>query len=72
MTKRLLSEGDSDCAVMRYLFEKHGRFPKEYTDLDDYSKGVIFAFVEDIAEKAEADRKKMEQQSSRIKSSSRR
>ena len=30
------------------MFEKFGTLPEEVTELDDYQKGVIFAFLEDI------------------------
>ena len=39
---------DYDIVIARYMFEKFGTLPEEVTELDDYQKGVIFAFLEDI------------------------
>lgn len=39
---------DYDVVIARYMFEKFGTLPEEVTELDDYQKGVIFAFLEDI------------------------
>ena len=39
---------DCDIVIARYMFEKFGTLPEEVTELDDYQKGVIFAFLEDI------------------------
>lgn len=47
------------------MFEKHGTFPKEYLELDDYSKGIIYAFLEDISDVAIAQRKSIESKSKR-------
>ena len=39
---------DYDIVIARYMFEKFGTLPEEVTELDEYQKGVIFAFLEDI------------------------
>jgi hypothetical protein len=30
------------------MFEKFGTLPEEVTEMDDYQKGIVFAFLEDI------------------------
>lgn len=57
----------ADMMAMRYMFEKHGTLPLEYIELDDYSKGVISAFLEDICDVAIQQRKELEQQTNRAK-----
>ena len=32
------------------MFEKFGTLPEAVTEMDDYQKGVVFAFLEDIVE----------------------
>ena len=44
----LEQKNDYDIVIARYMFEKFGTLPEEVTELDDYQKGVIFAFLEDI------------------------
>lgn len=52
---------------MRYMFEKHGTLPLEYIELDEYSKGMITAFLEDICEVAMKQRKDLEAESKRVR-----
>lgn len=35
--------------IARFMFEKFGTKPSEVLDMDDYDLGVMFAFMEDIA-----------------------
>lgn len=48
-TKNLLvTKTDVDIVIARYMFEKFGTLPEEVTEMDDYQKGIVFAFLEDI------------------------
>lgn len=50
-TKKLLvTKSDVDLIISRYMFEKFGTLPETVTEMDDYQKGVVFAFLEDIVE----------------------
>lgn len=50
-TKKLLeTKSDVDLIISRYMFEKFGTLPEAVTEMDDYQKGVVFAFLEDIVE----------------------
>lgn len=61
MTKELLrNKTDIDTIIARYMFEKFGTLPDTVVEMDDYQKGVIFAFLEDIVEVAETQRKNAE------------
>lgn len=42
------------------MFEKFGTLPDAVVEIDDYQKGVIFAFLEDIVEVAETQRRNAE------------
>ena len=58
---------DLNVIAMRYMFEKHGTLPLEYIELDEYSKGMITAFLEDICEVAMKQRKDLEAESKRVR-----
>lgn len=60
-TKSLLkTKEDVNLVIARYMFEKFGTFPEEVIKLDDYQKGIIFAFLEDIVDVHEAQVKRQE------------
>jgi hypothetical protein len=44
------------------MFEKFGTLPEEVTDLDEYQKGVILAFLEDIVNVHNEQIKKQERE----------
>ena len=43
-----MEKNDVDTIISRYMFEKFGTLPEEVTEMDDYQKGTVFAFLEDI------------------------
>ena len=50
-TKTLLeTKNDVNIVIARYMFEKFGTLPEAVTEMDDYQKGVVFAFLEDIVD----------------------
>lgn len=50
-TKTLLeTKNDINIVIARYMFEKFGTLPEVVTEMDDYQKGVVFAFLEDIVD----------------------
>ena len=50
-TKTLLErKNDVNIVIARYMFEKFGTLPEVVTEMDDYQKGVVFAFLEDIVD----------------------
>lgn len=50
-TKTLLeTKNDVNIVIARYMFEKFGTLPEVVTEMDDYQKGVVFAFLEDIVD----------------------
>lgn len=44
------------------MFEKFGTLPEAVIKLDDYQKGIIFAFLEDIVDVHEAQVKRQERE----------
>lgn len=42
------------------MFEKFGTLPEDVIKMDDYQKGIIFAFLEDIVDVHEAQVKRQE------------
>lgn len=62
-TKELLkNKEDIDTVIARYMFEKFGTLPEIVTEMDDYQKGVVFAFLEDIVDVHVEQQKRAEQQ----------
>lgn len=60
-TKKLLTEKtDIDVTIARFMFEKFGTFPEEVVELDQYQKGIIYAFLEDMVKEHEAQKRKLE------------
>ena len=49
------------------MFEKFGTLPEAVTEMDDYQKGVVFAFLEDIVEVHNKQLKRQEREASRIR-----
>lgn len=67
-TKRLLQEkSDVDVTISRFMFEKFGTLPEEVTELDDYQKGTIFAFLEDIVNVHNEQVKRQEREAARAR-----
>jgi adenine/guanine phosphoribosyltransferase-like PRPP-binding protein len=62
-TKNLLAtKTDVDVVIARYMFEKFGTLPEEVTEMDDYQKGIVFAFLEDIVNVHNEQMKKQERE----------
>lgn len=58
-------EKDADTVIARYMFEKFGTLPREVVDMDDYQKGVVFAFLDDIVDAHVKRQKQMERDAKR-------
>lgn len=39
--------------IARFMFEKFGTLPEDVLEMDDYNKGIIWAFLEQISEEHE-------------------
>lgn len=46
--------------IARFMFEKFGTLPEEVLDMDDFNKGIIWAFLEQISEEHEKRLKEIE------------
>lgn len=46
--------------ISRYMFEKFGTLPEQVVEMDDYQKGVIFSYLEDIVNVRNENMKKQE------------
>lgn len=60
-------KNDVDTIIARYMFEKFGTLPGEVTDMDDYQKGTIFAFLEDIVNVHNEQVKQQERDARRVR-----
>lgn len=58
-------EKDADTVIARYMFEKFGTLPREVVDMDDYQKGIVFAFLDDIVDAHVKRQKQMERDAKR-------
>lgn len=58
--------------IARYMFEKFGTLPEEVTEMDDYQKGTIFAFLDDIVTVHNEQVKKQEREAKAIRARRRR
>ena len=47
------------------MFEKFGTLPREVVDMDDYQKGIVFAFLDDIVDAHVKRQKQMERDAKR-------
>lgn len=53
--------------ISRYMFEKFGTLPETVTEMDDYQKGIVFAYLEDIVKAHKEQREKQERAAQRIR-----
>jgi len=49
------------------MFEKFGTLPEVVTEMDDYQKGVIFAYLEDMVKYHKEQREKQERAAQKVR-----